>query len=578
MAMTKTEATKQGFIINSAPFIREVFDKTKDGYNNIDVKATCDRFSIPYTVIPAMVDLKILASVGEKRTCKFCWKAAPLEIGKIAGISLKIYDKLLLDKNNKKRLQQHTASLKNKNLFPVQGSTRAFSKDAETASILRSMNAIFASTTNNLVSTLPIILDIINKETNNNILSDRILKALLDGKYIVKSRDLGENSLYTWKEVIPSEEHASFIKDMIKEEVVDTKVSRVFNFISFLHTTFKTSTKFSIRGVLKTYGLSNNDQAVIYKELLRSSGHNYVWDYPETPSIMLAEKLIEKIKEYGAKYSKAKSTKIPAIFITDAYKVSHGKMPETNETVSITTIPRIVGYVGHSKTVFDYIKEHGTMTTDKACEITGLNKHSVSNVFWRMKKDGRVTLTGFKTYSYVNTDADITAKVAVGNIAKGESAKPLIEKVTEQLTQPNMDFSKILENMKSRRDELTNELNELNEKITEGENILSLKQKESAFLEYGKKFSSAKAIVTTHLKEQGRVPSNVEMKHSQEAIIEMFTAKAIVTTEELKTRFYPGQKTDYPGCRSLSSMLSYMKNNNIIKNVDKGQYSLVKND
>ena len=549
--MTKAETHKKGFIINSMPFLREVFDKTKNGYNNIDVKTSCDKFGLPYVIIPAMVDLKVLSTIGEKRTAKFWWKGEDISLtngtSNLSSLSSRIYDKIQLDKSNKKRLQQHTNSLKNKNFVPVLGSSRALSKDVEIASILRSMNAIFASTTNNLVNTLPIILDIINKETNNSVLSDRILKALLDGKYIVKTRDLGENSLYTWKEVIPSEEHASFIKEMIKEEVVDnidTKIARVFNFITFLHTTFKTSTKFSIRRVLKTYGLSNNDQAVIYKELLRSSGHNYVWDYPETPSVMLAEKLIEKIKEYGAKYSKAKSQKIPAIFVTDAYKVSHGKIPAVNKTASITTIPRTVGYVGHSKTVFEYIEKHGTMTTDKACELTKLNKHSVSNIFWRMKKDGKVVLSGFKTYSYVNTD-DITAKVAVGDIAKGESAKPLIKKVTEQLTQSNMDFSKILENMKSRRDELTNELNELNEKITEGENILSLKQKESAFLEYGKKFSSdAKEIVTTHLKEQGRVPSNVEMKHSQEAIIEMLTAKPIVTTEELKTRFYPGQKTD----------------------------------
>lgn len=574
--MTKFEKHKKGFVINSMPFLREVFEKTKNGYNNIDVKASCDKFGLPYLIIPAMVDLKILSTIGEKRTAKFWWKGGDISLtseastSNLVSLASKIHNKIQLDKTNKKQHEQHNVSLKNKNYIPIIGSTRASSKDVECAAILRSMNAIFATTTNNLVNTLPIILDIINKETNESTLSDRILKALIDGKYIVSTRP----SLYTWKEVLPSEEHAMFIKDLIKEEITDSKVSRVFNFISFLYGKFKTSSKFSIRHVLKTYSLSNNDQAVIYKELLKASGHNYIWTYNETPSIMLAEKLVVKIKEYGAKYAKPKLVEKTPILLTDSYKVSHDKTQLTNTSLTNTS----ASYVGHTKTVFDYIKEHGTITTDKACELTGLNKHSISNILWRLKKDTKVVLSAFKTYSYIGY--------------KGESA-PLI-KAVQQLIQPNMDFSKILENMKSRRDELTNELNELNEKISEGENILSLKQKENAFLEYGKKFSdvkssAAKDIVKSHIvkshkskeKEKEKIKGKRGKResalstHTQQLIIDMMKSKEIVTSEEMNTKFYPGKKTAYAGCRSLSSMLVYMKKHNIIKNINKGQYSLV---
>ena len=564
----QNEAYKKAFILNAVPFLMDIYEKTKLGYNNVDVSKTSEKFSVPTNVVPTMVDLRILTMTGEKRTAMYHWKGG-IVCNEMAG---KIYDRIQLNKNtirlNKKMVETHTNSLKTKNLVKVIGSSRGLVQD-DSAIILRAMYAVHASTggsNDGQVRTRSMILDIIKKEVNNDTFAERILNGLIDGNYI-KSKNKFPNqdlNLFSWVEQIPNREHALFIKDMIKETATDDKPNRMYNFLMSLHK-LQSFTQIKLRPEIRKYGLSSNDQSVITNTVLDFSGNKvtrqYRWKLSESPSMKLVEELMKKSHDYGAKYypgnATAKTkTKTPV-------ELNNNNMEKTKS------------YGVNIQTVLDYIRKNGTVNTEKVSELTGLSNHAISNVFWRLNKDGLIGKVKQGVYTSLEKTVVQSGPTSTPAMVKEIVPTPRVIKDTDKSADAKMQA--MIHSLKEKRDALNaaHELSmkEINEKIRDGELILAAREKEKTFME-----SCSKFVFTT---ESYKVPHNkpaglTTIGHNKPALLDVFATKEVITLAELKERFYPGKNTNDAGVKALMAMLYYMRKDGHIKHIDKGEYALIK--
>jgi hypothetical protein len=310
----KAESFKKAFVIKAVPFLTEIHRKCSLGYNGIEMTKLSKTHGVSTATVPAMVDLTILSRMGKnKHDAKFHWKT---DVAVTKELAEKIYDKINLDvrikKANDKLALSKSAEFKRKHLVPITGTKRSVeTKDhVYNILILRAMSAVYSETKDGSVRQIEHIRELIQKEICNDTLSDRITKALVDGNYIGKKFIPGTTTLYGWIESAPTEEHAAFINDMIKETTGDDKVNRVFNMLMYL-STFKTYTLIKLRNKIKEYKLFNNDQSVLTTEVLDFTGNKmkrmYKWKLEEAPSMKLAAEISEKCRVYGSKYQNKKN-------------------------------------------------------------------------------------------------------------------------------------------------------------------------------------------------------------------------------------------------------------------------------
>lgn len=557
----RNEAYKKAFMIKVIPFLKVIYGKTQLGYNSIDVKNTCDKFEIPTNTIPTMVDLRILNVQGEKRSAMYHWKGGHIN----DDMTGKIYDRIQMNKQHEKvkkiMNEQHDNKLTSKNLVKVLGSKRPveFKNDLEAAAILRSMIAVYDGTKDNGMKTAGMILEIIRKESNNDTLADRILKGLVDGNYITVNKNLNTIDLYTWNEDEPNEEHALFIKEMIQETVGDSRVNRIFNFLMYLYK-FKTFTFIKMRDEMIKFNLSFNDQSVITAEVLdfesTKIGRKYKWKLTEAPSLKLAEEIQHKVKEYGAKFQKAAKSKFDK-------SVEEGKPIKYN-------------YGQATLSVLEYLKTHDNMTTDEACELIKQDKHTISNIFWRLCKDGLTQRIKMKTYAMINT----------GTTVKKEEEKTVIMQ-QQQNKEPMKHDNDFLSNLKSalaamkeKEIKLTRELNDVKEKIKEGEDFLVLKERENSYMASIGKFITKKKTIeqiplaVSNSQDNGRK----RHAHDKKTILDTLNKKEQVSLDEFIEIFYPGKGLNWGSdeVKSLSAMIYSLKKDGKIESPEKAIYKLKK--
>jgi len=565
----RNESFKKAFVIKAIPFLKSIFAKTQLGYNSIDVKSTCDKHEIPTNAVPTMVDLGILKMQGEKRSAMYHWKGGLIS----DDMAARIYERIQMNKQHakikKKMEEQHDNKLSSKKLVKVIGSKRPveFKNDHEAAAILRSMVEVYAGTKNKGMKTAGMILEIIRKEVNNDTLADRILKGLVDGNYITVNKNLNTIDLYTWNEDEPNEEHALFMKDMIKETVGDDRPNRIFNFLMYLYK-FKTFTHAKLRSEVVKFNLTYNDQSVITADVLEFRGskidREYKWKLSEAPSIQLAEVLDRKVKAYGAKYKKDYTPK------KESPKMDKHVKEEKPKTVGTTN------YGASTLTVLEYLKTHDQMTTDEACELLKQDKHTISNIFWRLCKDKLTYRVKMKTYAMVGNSAPV----------KKEEPVVVVQHVNKEVMTHDNDFlsslKSALDTMREKEIKLTRELNDVKEKIKEGEDLLALKEREHSYMASIGKFIGKKKnpvidqISTALIKSQDN--GRKRHAHDKQTILDTLNRKEQVTLDEFIEIFYPGKGLNWNSdeVKSLSAMIYSLKKDGKIESPEKAIYKLKK--
>ena len=335
---------RTAFVLRAIPFLREVHNKCKNGYNSIDVKITSKKHEVSSLTVPTMLDLGILTCTGAKKTAMFHWKSG-LEVSE--KLAMSIYDKMTSNikavKAKKKMDEQRTQNLKNKKLIPIVGSKRPREFSQMTDLILRSMDAVYESTKNGGLLARFMILDIIKKEITNDTISERIMKAFIDGNYIVSKLVLSaspDNSMYTWKEQAPNEEHASFINDMIQENNGNDRSNRIFDLLMFLYN-LKDYTKLNMRKKIREFRMGSNEQSVITSEVLLYEGNKisrrYKWKLSEVPSMALANAIERKCTEYAAKYKKGEKKETP-VLIKPTIKIKTTRTVESPKSDFLTNL------------------------------------------------------------------------------------------------------------------------------------------------------------------------------------------------------------------------------------------------
>jgi hypothetical protein len=544
------ERYRKGFGMNAIPFLTEIHEKCKLGYNSIDVKSTSDKHGISPMVVPTMVDLGILTCTGQKKTAKFHWKDGVLVSTELA---LRIYDKIASNKRaikeNKKLQSQHTVGIKNKKLVPIIGSKRVLNLHDQNTLILRAMTAVHASTRDSLLSKA-MVSDIVKAEIGNDTMSERIVKALIDGNYIISKTSFPspENNLYCWKEQIPNDEHAAFIGEFIKETVGPNRANRIFDFLMFLHK-LKTFTSINFRLKIRESKLSSNDQSVITSEVLEYKGNKfnrlYKWkDGIPAPSIELAESMAEKSRAYGSKYAKPSS-----------------KVSKPSNTPMIKVEQTHKNYSGKTKLIVNYLKDHGTITTEQASKLLpGMSMHAISNIFWRICKDKVVERTAHKTYSIVNTGIQPNVVEA----AKVEQKTKIDSNSTDFISKLKAAIHSLKTRKQEKEKEYKAEMLELDTKIQDAEKFLSVKENENAFLD------SISVLVTDSYKVSHKVQEavsgsqkkNTRHAHNRAELLEFLKNKGSeASLKEMSEHFYPSRNLGWNDAEysSLSAMVYQLK-------------------
>lgn len=578
---TRNELRKKAFVLKVIPFLKDVYDKTKLGYNTINVKDLNDKHSIQPLVVPTMLDLKILTHTGSKKNAMYYWKGGLVN----DELAEKIFDRIEINRNREKINNQlaknHSSKISSRNLVKVVGSKRPmeFANNFEGAAVLRSLKAVYAVTSNGYIKTSAMILDIIEKETVNEDVSRKILKALKDSNFIAVSREISnaEFNLYAWKESEPNEEAALFIQELMNEEQVGStsRVDRIYEFLVDLYK-FKDFTSFKMRNESKKHNLSSNDQSVITSSVLEfrgpKVGREYKWKLSEGPSMKLAEELRVKTIEYGAKYTK------PSV------KKSEVKTaPVTTPVVVHFEIPK---YGEKTQVIVDHLKKHNIITTDEACELVTMDKHSVSNIFWRLSKDGVVSRIAHKQYELDDKFKVIpllkkpiaVEKKKVETVIKKEETKMVTQLAPFKEDSFITNLRSALTGMKSKQTQLESELKELNAKIKEGEDLLKVKEKENSFLASCSKFISPNTeVISSTMNSASK--DRKRHSHDRETILSTLGQKEQVSLDEFIELFYPGKGLNWSSAevKSLSAMIYSLKKDGKIISPSNAIYSLKKN-
>ena len=564
----RNKSFKKAFCINVIPFLKDIHSKCKLGYNSIDVKNTSDKHSIPAMTVPIMVDLQILSCTGQKKNAKFHWKDGIIINDDLAS---KIYDKM----SNYKKIIKANKTLQlnhgSRKLVPIIGSKRPldFKKDQTAMVILRAMTAVYSSTNGDSIATYGMIKDMILKEVNNETMSERILKSLLDGNYIICKRTMSnkEYNMYSWKEQEPNEEHACFIKELINEDSGGDRANRVFDFLMLL-SKLTMYTSLNMRKKCKEYKLSSNDQSILTAEVLDHTGgklnRQYKWKNKMVPSLELAKVIVEKSRVYGSKYSKGK-TKVDEklIFKVDSYKVKHDKPIETPK------------YGPQHAAIIEYLNTNTDITTDKACKLLNIPKNAVSNIFWRLCKDDITFRVAHKLYAMHDhlkkpVDSIKTHKRALHQI---ETNDPFIE-----------NLKVALDTMNSRKAKLEAELKEINDKIKEGEDLLKLRDKENLYLASCSKFikkTNFPSIVKPSASLASQAIENSQRKkypHNKKEILEILNKKEQVSMDDLVKHFYPGKGLNWNNneVKSLAVMLYGLKKEKALSSPSTGIFKIIR--
>lgn len=559
------EIYRTGFSKSSIPFLSEVFEKCKLGYNSIDVKKTSDKHGISPMVIPTMVDLQILTCTGQKKTAKFHWKAGTIVS---TDLALRIYDKMAANKRvikeNKKREEQHTMKTKIKNLVPIVGSKRLSATHDQTSLVCRAMTAVHASTKESLLNTA-MITDLVKHEIGNETLSERIVKALIDGNYIASKTSFPDpaNNLYAWKEQAPNDEHALFVCDMIKENVGHNRANKIFDFLLFLYG-IKTFTPLNLRKKIREHKLSSNDQSVITAEVLEYEGNklnrSYKWKAgTSAPSMQMAEEIAKKAREYGAQYNSS----------------NKGSTPKHSEGQPVPSTPQNgLKYGSKTNVILNYLAVHKTITTDEAAKLLPeMSMHAVSNIFWRICKDKVVKRIAHKTYSI-----DATVQI----VKPIETAKPIVD---SSFVAKLKDAIQQMKKAKAEKEKAhKTEMDLMDAKLREAEQLLSVKENETAFLDSMSVFITDSYKVPHHKIQQAVKNSQPEKRtwskhqHSRDGIISLLAIKPIVTLDDVSNHFYPTRNLGWNDneYKSLSSMMYQLKKENKIEAAGHGSYQLKK--
>lgn len=576
------ESFKKAFVLKAIPFLTEIYKKTNLGYNTINIKEMCAKFEVQPLVVPTMLDLQILQTTGGKQSALFHWKGGPVN----NELAEKIYDRIQLNKKteklNKQLSENHDSKITSRKLVSVVGSKRPmeFANNIEAGIILRAMKVIHMATKDGYVKTKNMLFDIAQRATVNDVLAERLLKGLIDVKYLVVSREMPNpsNSLYAWKETEPNEEHALFIQEVIKEtESAETanenRVNRVFNFLNFLFR-LKVHTHVKMRSEVERFNLTYNHQTVIVSEVLDYIGpkveRKYKWKLNETPSMELAESLEKKVAEYGAKY--------------------HGKDAKKKEAPVATNEQVILPvYKNNHKLVIDYLRNpsHKLITIETACVLTNLNKAAVSNIFWKLCKDGITFKSAHKTYKihdkYKNAiEAPVTPVVEKTVV---EKEKKVEQQKTEQV-KPQIQEDAFITNlrnglnaMKEKRNSMQKELDEMDAKIREGQELLNAKEKENAYLaSISKYIGSGESVSTAMSNSQKTTRERLTHAHDKKTILETLKQKEQVSLAEFIELFYPGQKlnSNSKEVKSLTAMVYGLKKEGIVVSPSAAVYKLVK--
>lgn len=514
--LTRKEILKKGFVLNAVKFLKEIHYICKDGYNDLNVAMFSKKYNVPPDTVPAMVKLGILTRNNNLKNAKFYWNK---DFYPIESLASSIYEKITSDKRiyyANKRLEDQ--SKRGKKLIPIIG-TKRVSKDQainilKEDQLLNIMRAIYESTKEGTLQSSESIINIIKSLHFKN--SDSLLKALVDGKYLV-ARQFGQVGLlilYTWKEQEPNHEHAVFIKDLMEEQNSELqedetitqpdpkKVERVFNLLNDLHQ-IKEFTQFRMRDKIIKFGLNKSDQVVICGQVLDQEGpknnRSYKWKQGVEPTMELATELLLKSRLY------TKSLNFGGLD-TDKTNVDppHIKMDEPAPSYTNMESAR-------DTSIQDLIQ---SMEAEKLKLLDRLN--------------------------YLDT-----------KISEGKGILELKEK--------EIKFIKSLSPVI--KDDQTSQM----DKVTKNhEQFISNKTMDVNAKE---KFDA--------LGQKQSKDKNQRHKHTRDEILKLLSNTKVITTNDLIEHFYPGQTHKDDSVKALMSMMYALKTKKLIINSNPGVYKAI---
>lgn len=260
------------------------------------------------------------------------------------------------------------------------------------------------------------------------------------------------------------------------------------------------------------------------------------------------------------------------------------KIDESKET-------RILGFLKFLSTLKDYtevkmqakLKEFGLNSNEQVI----ITKHVLDFTGEKSRRKYKYKLTVHPTPEFAS---EILVKIReYGNLfnkSKNKSKESgeafashkLPETIKIKTPSKESDINKMLESLKKRNDEvnesirkLISEQSDIAEKIIEGESILSLKEKELAFV------ASCSKYVTSSNVELAVNNSQRSFTKSQ-LILNLLAERGTVPFSELVEHFYPGQGLTYKTAKvkALSALISFLKKGGRLIAPKLGEYSLPK--